>query len=83
MTYFTPPLMVPKKVADIYIVFTEDRWHLTIHTPDRNVCWSAVPGSGPGVLLNAALGWATDRGLNIHFVAADITKQVPREEGGA
>lgn len=78
--FFTPPLTVPKKVAEVWMSFDNEDgyWHLEID-----------PGSGltfrrrahrPGVLMNEALGWANDRGLDIHFVRADITKQVPREE---
>lgn len=80
---FTPPLTVPVKVAEISIVHFDRRWHLTIDGPDGQACWQTVVDGRPGCLLNKALQWANDRGLNVYFVNADITKQVPRQEPDA
>ena len=78
--FFTPPLTVPKKVASVHIFTNDGQWHCEIDVDGgRSVVWYVKPGALPGVLLNKAVQWASDRGLAISFVTADITKQVPRE----
>ncbi len=80
--YFTPPLTVPEKVCDVWIIFHDNIWSCTIEPPNgcRSVVWTMKEGDRPGALLNRALKWAKDRGLDMNFVTANITKQVPREE---
>ena len=78
--FFTPPATVRKRVADVSILFHDGRWECEIDVDGgRSVVWYVKPGALPGVLLNKAVQWASDRGLAISFVTADITKQVPRE----
>lgn len=71
--------MWPEAKAEMVIIFNAGdvdgpRWECEISPIDgtKSVIWKMQPGCGPGTLLNKAVRWSEDRGLQLVFVKADV-----------